>query len=125
MTASDHFYVISLKHTLRNDRYITIWAPDDNGYRWALSRAGKYERDRVMRLLGYYNSGHSDIAVPCHILDEIAVPPIPGHHDNDTGPCVENNRTNWQLILKNIIAPPAYKPAPLYKGARKQAREGY
>ena len=110
-------YVVSVHHTMREDRYITIWRPDDKDYCWALSRAGKYPCDHVMSHLGYYNSGCSNVAVPCSVLDAVAVPPIPGHHDNDAGPCVENNRANWKRILASVVAPPQYSPEPQYKGA--------
>lgn len=113
------YYVISVKHTRREDRYITIWAPNDCGYRWALSRAGKYSCENVLEHLGYYNSGCSNVAVPCEVLDAVAVPPIPGHNDNDAGPCVENTRANWALILANLIAEPKYTPQPQFKGARR------
>ena len=92
-------------------------APEDKGYCWALSRAGRYERDDVMQHLGYYNSGCSNVAVPCAVLDGVAVALIPGHHDNDAGPCVENNRQNWALILANVIAPTEYESRPEFKGA--------
>ena len=110
-------YIVNLSHTQRDDRYITIWRPDDKGYCWALSRAGKYTSDHVMQHLGYYNSGCSNVAVPCEILDAVAVAPIPGHHDNDAGPCIENNRANWKLILANVIAKPEYPSQPEFKGA--------
>ena len=115
----DH-YVISVKHTRREDQYITIWRPDNKGYCWALSNAGKYSRENVLASLGYYNSGCSNVAVPCEVLDPVAVPPIPGYVDNDAAPCIENTRTNWALILANLIAEPQYKPQPEFKGARKQ-----
>lgn len=120
---SNLFYVVSLKHTRRNDLYITIWGPNDKGYRWALSRAGKYDRERVMAHQGYYNTGCSDVAVPCEILDRVGIPAKPGHHDNDTGPCVENTRANWKLIMANVIAPPKHPMNPLFKGARRQKGE--
>lgn len=112
-------YIVNISHTRRDHLYITIWRPDDKGYCWALSRAGKYAKERVMQRLGYYNSGCANVAVPCHVLDGIAVPPIPGHHDNDAGPCVENNRANWKLIIANVVAPTEFKPEPEFKGARK------
>ncbi|MCB1905943.1 MAG: hypothetical protein KDH15_01120 [Rhodocyclaceae bacterium] len=112
-------YIVNLSHTQRRDLYITIWRPDDRGYCWALSRAGKYPRDHVMTRLGYYNSGCSNVAVPCGVLDAVAVAPIPGHHDNDAGPCVENTRANWKLILASVIAQPAYPSLPEFKGARR------
>ena len=52
MTSQD-YYVISVKRTQRRDLYITVWAPDDKGYRWALSRAGKYSDEHVRAHLGY------------------------------------------------------------------------
>lgn len=114
------YYIVNLSHTQRDDRYITIWRPDDKGYCWALSRAGKYPGEHVMNHLGYYNSGCGNVAVPCEVLDAVAVPPIPGHHDNDAGPCVENNRKNWKLILANVIAPPVWPSKPEFKGAPRK-----
>lgn len=105
-------YIVNLSHTGPKDRYITVWRPDDRGYCWALSRAGKYPREHVMAHLAYYNNGCAHVAVPCEILDGIAIPPIPGHHDGDTGPCIENSKENWDLILKNVIAQPAYPSKP-------------
>lgn len=115
----DLHYIVSVHHTLRDDLYVTIWRPDDRGYCWALSRAGKYDRSNVMAHLGYYNSGCSNVAVPCAVLDDIAIPPKPGHHDNDAGPVVPNTRASWKLILANLIAPPRFKPKPEFKGARR------
>lgn len=112
------YYVISVRHTQRDHLYITVWAPENNGYRWALSRSGRYSEETILNSLDYYNDG-SNVAVPCHVLDDIAVPPMPGHHDNDAGPCVQNNRANWQRILKNTIRPPRRQPSPEYKGARR------
>lgn len=111
------YYIVSVKHTLRNNKYITIWRPDDRGYCWALCNAGKYPHDLVMNRLSYYNTGHSDVAVPCAVLDAIAVPPIKGHHDFDAGPCIENKRNNWRLILSNVIADPMNEPHPQFRGA--------
>ena len=114
------YYVISLKHTRRNDLYITAWASADQGYRWALSLAGRYSRTRILAHPGYYNSGCSNIAVPCFVLNAIAVAPIPRHHDGDTGPCVPNTRASWDQILVNIIQPPGSQPNPEFKGARRR-----
>ena len=113
-------YVISVHHTLRSHRYVTIWRPDDKGYCWALSRAGKYPMEKVLENPNYYNSGCANVAVPCSALDEIAVPPIPGHHDNDAGPCVQNTRENWGKIIAAVVAKPAHVIRPEFPGARKQ-----
>lgn len=115
---SQELYIVSLKHTKRRDRYITIWRSDDAGYCYPLVWAGKYQKDDVLERPGYYNSGCSNVAVPCHVLDCIAIPPMPGEIDNDAGPVVPNNAESWRRILANLIAEPAYKPQPEYKGAR-------
>lgn len=118
MSDEDLFYVVSLKHTLRNHLYITVWRPDDKGYCWALCNAGRYSRERVMAHLGYYNGG-ANVAVPCMLLDAIAIPPKPGHHDNDTGPVIANNRLNWKLIAEHVIEPPKERMWPQFKGSPK------
>ena len=111
------FYVISLNHTKRRDAYITIWRPDDKGYAYPLSWSGRYTEDRIASMLGYYNSGHSAVAVPCDVLDAIAIAPKAGLIDGDAGPVIPNRAASWKAILANLIATPAHKPAPEYRGA--------
>lgn len=114
------FYIVSVKHTRRDSLYITVWRSNDCGYAWPLSWAGKYDEARIKELPGYYHSGCSNIAVPCEVLDKMAVPTIAGTVDGDAGPVVMNNRSNWQRILKAMPWPPAYQPKPQYKGARRR-----
>lgn len=115
----NQYYVVSAKNTNKEHLYITVWGPNNCGYRWALSGAGRYSEDQILNHLDYYNDG-LNIAVPCSILDDIAIPPIKGHHDNDAGPCVENNKKNWEQILKAVIAPTKYPTNPEYKRVRKR-----
>ncbi|RQM43817.1 hypothetical protein EHZ19_32205 [Paraburkholderia bannensis] len=111
------FYIISEKHTRREDRYVTLWAPDDCGYRFRASRAGRYAEACVRESLGYYNGGCS-LAVPCDVLDPLMVMTTPADcFDGPDGPALLNTRANWKVILANLIATPEYKPHPLYKGA--------
>ena len=112
-------YVISLNHTHRRDPYITIWRPDDRGYAYPLSWAGRYPMERIMEHLDYYNSGHCSVAVPCAVLDSIAVPPKPGLIDGDAGPVVPNTRASWKAILSSVVAPPGHEPKPQFKGAQR------
>lgn len=114
---SDLFYIVNLSHLQREHLYVTVWRPDNCGYAWPLSWAGRYTRADVMARLDYYNSG-ANVAVPCAVLDALAVDPEPGLIDGDKGPVVRSNKENWQLILNNVIAPPAYLTKPVYKGAR-------
>lgn len=115
------FYIVSVKHTRRDSQYITVWRPDNCGYAWPLSWAGKYSEAEVKTLPDYYHNGSCSFAVPCGVLDDLAVPTIPGTVDNDAGPVVMNNRENWQRILNAMPWPPAEHPRPEYKGTRKKA----
>lgn len=116
------FYVISVKHTQREHAYITVWRPKAKGYAWPLSWAGKYSADEINTNLDYYHRGDDSLAVPCLLLDDLAVPPTKGAIDNDAGPVVLNNKANWQKILGWISTfepRPAHFPQPQYKGARR------
>jgi len=117
------YYVISEKHTRRDHRYITLWGPDDKGYRFRASSAGRYAEERVRESLGYYNGGCS-LAVPCDVLDPLMVMTTPADQfDGPDGPALLNTRENWKVILANLVAAPQYKPHPLYKGAPYSAYE--
>lgn len=116
-------YIVNLSHTQRSHRYLTIWRPDNRGYCWPLNWAGRYPLETVKEHLGYYNDGLNNVAVPCEVLERIAVAPTPGHIDNDAGPVVANTRANWRLILANVVHAPVCAPEPQFKGARLRARE--
>lgn len=114
------FYIVSLKHTRREHAYITVWRKDNCGYAWPLSWAGKYSAQQVDENPEYYHNGRSTLAVPCDLLDNLAVPPEKGMVDNDAGPVILNNRTNWRCIIEFHKADPLQRPQPEYKGARRQ-----
>jgi hypothetical protein len=113
------FYIVSLKHTRREHLYITFWRPSDAGYSYPLSWSGKYSEAAVMADLGYYNSGHSTIAVPCSVVDQLGESPEPGQIDNDAGPVVRNTAEHWNVLIANVIQPPLRPAQPQYKGAPK------
>ena len=103
--------VISVAHTQRHHKYITLWRADDAGYAWPLPWAGRYARERVMSMLDYYNAG-GNIAVPSSLIEELAEPVDKGDIDNDAGPAVRNTSANWRRILAAVVAEPKYKPTP-------------
>lgn len=121
LPTEDQFYIVSVKHTMRRDRYITFWRPSDAGYAYPLSWAGRYHRAGVLARTGYYNDGISTVAVPCSVVDPLGVDPIKGTVDNDAGPVVLNNAANWRTLLNAVIEPPTWTPEPQYKGARRSA----
>ncbi|PKH21436.1 hypothetical protein CIG19_16690 [Enterobacterales bacterium CwR94] len=116
------YFVISVKHNARTDRYIILWADNDSGYRGRTEFAGKYPESRIRARMDYYNSGE-DIAVACDVIEKLAVPVEKGFFDTEGGHWVLNNRKNWQVILNNVIETPAYKPQPEYRGARRRGGE--
>src|SRR5690606_31268006 len=108
--------VISVTHTQREHRYITLWAPNDCGYRWRLSGAGRYSHHRVMGCLDYYNTG-SNIAVPAGIVESLARPGDPRDFDGVALDmpvsellAIPNSKAIWQTLLANVIAPTKHKP---------------
>lgn len=114
------FYIVSLKHTRRDSRYITVWRPEDKGYAWPLSWAGKYSEADVLAQRAYYHRGDDTLAVPCSLLDALAVPPIKGTIDGNAGPVVMNNKTNWLCILEFALPNPLHTPQPQYRGAPRR-----
>lgn len=46
------YFIVSLKHTNKKDKYVTLWRPDNAGYAWPLELAGKYK--------GYEEGYHHD-----------------------------------------------------------------
>lgn len=115
-------FIVSLSNTASDDRYISVWRPNDRGYCWALSRAGRYALEDVLKHAGYYNIGYANVAVPCEVLEAMGVDPIKGHHDGDTGPCVENTKGNWDRILGAVVAEPKEKAIPQFMGASEEDR---
>ncbi|WP_191058542.1 hypothetical protein [Geminicoccus harenae] len=116
------FYIISVKHTRSDQRYITLWGADDCGYKQRLNTAGRYTEDNVRARLGYYNSGSSTIAVPADVVERLAVDgdsrqfvgadPAPG-----VPRVLLNVRDVWSELILNAVEPPPYKVDPQYQGA--------
>lgn len=118
---SQLYYVVSLKWTRRDDAYISFWRPANAGYAYPLSWAGKYEEARVSEHPEYYHNGFDTIAVPCSIVDALAIQPKQGMIDNDAGPVVPNTEASWFHIINSLVGrQPKHAPQPQYKGASRQ-----
>lgn len=113
---SEQYIVISLKHTHRRHKAITLWRPDDKGYCWTLDRAGRYEEPQVLEHLGYYNSGCSNIAVPLALVQRLAREVE--YDTKEFGDCLPNNSKTWKQLLAAVIRQPEYQSKPEYRGAR-------
>ena len=117
---SREFYVISVMHTIRQHRYITLWGPDDKGYYFRTLRSGRYPEERVRARLTYYNGG-SNIAVPCDVIDPMTVMTTPADcFDGPDGSALLNTRANWKILIANAIETPQYPPEPEFPGSRRR-----
>lgn len=91
------YYIASSYHTQSHQHYITFWRPENAGYCWPLSWAGKYTAEQVRDQFTYYNSERS-LAVPVDVVERFGLPPAPRHVDGDAGPVVPNNPAIWQAL---------------------------
>lgn len=110
------YIVISLKHTRRGDKAVTLWRPNDRGYCWRLEWAGRYPEQQVLGHLGYYNSGCSNIAVPAELVEHLSCEVECG--DGESAICLPNNRDIWRQLLQAVIRPAPYPAKPEFPGAR-------
>ncbi|CAI8893764.1 MULTISPECIES: hypothetical protein [Pseudomonas syringae group] len=110
------YIVLSLKHTKRRDKAITLWRSNDTGYCWALEPAGVYTEVEVLDRLGYYNSGCSNIAVPAELVIELCE--NIEYDTKENGLCLPNRAGIWSKLLAAVIRPTQYEPKPEYRGAK-------
>lgn len=103
-------YIVDLGHARHADKYISLWRPECKGYAWPLPWAGRYPEAVVREALDYYNRGES-LAVPCELIESLAIAPAPGEVDGDAGPVVPATRDNWDRIRAVAIAPPVHPQA--------------
>ena len=110
------FIVLSLKHTIRRHKAITLWRANDSGYCWPLERARVYAESLVLERLGYYNSGCSNIAVPADLVKRLVVDIE--YDTKEFGICLPNNAKTWKQLLSAVIHKPDYPSRPEYRGVR-------
>ena len=121
------YYVISVKHTLRENDKITLWGADGRGYRQRLNTAGRYPESEILDLLSYYNNGYDTIAVPVDAAEALATEGNPADFIGaDPAPGVPrillNTRAVWQELMLNVIRPPQVVPYPKYPGAPRRKK---
>jgi hypothetical protein len=119
MSSEQLYYVVSVKHTKREDPYITLWNPDNKGYCYRIEVAGKYTESTIAAHLGYYHTGCSNIAVKCEVIDAMVVMSKPGYLDT-AGHVAPNDKGMWFDILYAPKWPLPHEPEPQYKGARRR-----
>ena len=114
----NEFIIVSLKHTSRRDKYITLWNPKNSGYCCCPAVAGIYYEDNIRKQMNYYHSGDYAAAVPRHIIEGLTEKSEPGYLDQP-GLVVRNNAKNWKAIAAAIPFPTVSPMQPQYRGAPK------
>ena len=107
------YIVISVRHTNRGHKYITLWAPDDCGYTPVVPRAGLYDRANIQAHMNYYHCG-GNIAVPADAVRALGIEPPEGWFDY-AGPAVPNTRASWDALVAAMEWPTKYKVKPEYQ----------
>ena len=87
------YYIISLKHTHREDKYITLWRPDNCGYCYAQTDAGVYPQYEE----GYHNVDGDSLPVEKNILDGFFINSEYSSH-NIVKKCIPNCKQVWDML---------------------------
>lgn len=64
------YYIISLKHTHKENIWITLWRPNNAGYSCSKETAGVYQEIKE----GYHNCEGDSLPIDKAILDEFFIP---------------------------------------------------
>ena len=87
------YYIISLKHTHKEDNHITLWRPDNSGYCYAQDQAGKYEEI----IDGYHNGEGNSLPIEVEKLDGFFI-----NSDivskNQVKRCIPNCKQVWDVL---------------------------
>lgn len=109
-------YLVSVKHTTRKDKVVTLWRPDCKGYTWRIDDAGLYDPAEVAKMPHYYHNGDDTIAIRSEsigVLEEVVQPFL----DTEPFPAIKNNAKNWKNIIALALPGMVNKPEPQYRGA--------
>jgi hypothetical protein len=121
MMQSPEYLVININHSTRRDRYILLWRPENRGYTFRTTTAGRYSEERIRAHLGYYNCGCAAIAVPYGVIEPLTVMTTPEDcFDGPDGPALLSTPANWKVLIANTIEAPMYAPEPEYRGAPRR-----
>lgn len=112
------YYIVDMRPEWSKKAYITVWRPDNKGYAFPLSWAGKYNKEIIEAGGSYYfNKGGTSryvrFPVPCAAVESLATArPAKGHIDGDAGPVLLNHAAVREaLIAARYIPTPPSRPS--------------
>ena len=83
-------YIISLHHTLRHERYISLWRDNNAGYCYSREHAGFYPQPKK----GYHDD-ESNMPITKEQADEL-FQPLP--FDGETRMMIPNTKQTWEKL---------------------------
>ena len=110
-------YIVDVRLEWAGNPYITVWRPDNAGYAYPLSWAGKYDRATIDQQPGYYHvlrygfkRALDRFPVPCSVVHQFAAEPRKGFVDGDVGPVVPNTPAIRSALRKARYVPNQEQP---------------
>lgn len=101
------YYICDMRREWLKKPYVSFWRHEDAGYCYPLSWAGKYAMERVASQRNYYWSRNTKaftrFPVPCLIVDQIGIEPIPKTIDGDAGPVVLMNKAVRAFLRASML----------------------
>lgn len=101
------YYICDLRSVWLYKPYVSFWRPDDAGYCYPLSWAGKYRMERIASQRYYYWERNTKswlrFPIPCEAVDQIAVAPKPKTIDGDAGPVVWMNKNTRATLRASML----------------------
>ena len=87
------YYIVSLKHTQKEDKYVTLWRPDNSGYCYAQDQAGQYETI----IEGYHNGECNSLPFEVNYLDGFFIN-SEIISKNQVKKCIPNCKQVWDVL---------------------------
>lgn len=85
------YYIISLKHTHKEDKYITLWRPNNSGYCYAKESSGQYSKIEE----GYHNCANNSFPIESSKLEGFFINAV---IDSEVKQCVPNCKAVWDAL---------------------------
>lgn len=90
------YYICDMRREWLYKPYVSFWRPDDAGYAYPLSWAGRYTMERIQSMPDYYwhrnTKSFTRFPILCSEVERIATAPKPDTIDGDAGPVVWMNK---------------------------------
>lgn len=84
------FYIVSLKHTNRHEKFISLWRPNNCGYCYSKENAGLY-----IELEENYHNSESNIAISVAIAEQLFEHM---YYDNELKDMIQNNARSHKIL---------------------------